>query len=143
MDYFKLLHKIAGEAKLKYVQISRICEKNNVPFDENYISSYKNRSSIPTDNVSRAIARACGRHKELLVVQAYYDKSPEVFKNMFDTIIKIVKATILTLLWQKATNEAIKEMQRKFDQMFFAEWLEYNLSDTAKQVGDAYDVFVK
>lgn len=136
MDYIGLLAKIIKESGLTHEEITSRCEADGIPFNYNYISTIKNRGSIPSDDISRAIARACNRNENLLVAQAYYDKSPKGFKDMLDSIVELTKFAVTIMSMQKIDKtdvEAIRIIHKKLDEMAVGEWLESDLSDMAKK----------
>lgn len=138
MDYFNLLTKIIKKAGLTYEKATERCEDYGESYNLNYISTNKNRGSIPPDNFSRAIAKVCGQNEDLLVTQAFYDKSPKAYKDMFNSIIVIVKTMIWMSLSPQSSESAREKERQKLDDMMFGEWMEFDLSNITEQIDNSF-----
>lgn len=91
MNYTELLNKLIDESGKMLKDIAAECtEKYNVKLTNNYLSILKTTSGrIPADDISRAIAKACNApYEEILVVQAYLDKAPQILIDFIETMKK-------------------------------------------------------
>ncbi len=111
MPYTKLLNDIIDKSGLSVKEIAEKCTQNGVKVTSSYISTLKNNTNnrAPSDEVSRAIAKACNYPDEgILVLEAYIDNSPPEFEG----ILNFLKSTaIMTMIsvFENQVNE--KQMQ--------------------------------
>ena len=81
MNYTNMLNKIIDESGKMLKDIAKECqEKYNVKLTPTYLSNIRSNSErTASDDISRAIAKVCGaKYENILVVQAYLDKAPDV-----------------------------------------------------------------
>lgn len=82
MSYSLVLKKIISDSTLTYKEISEKCK-----ITPSYISKLANgKIAPPSDEVSIKIAEACNADPNLLILEAYFEKAPEVLTNFLDNI---------------------------------------------------------
>ena len=86
MKYVEMLNKVIEESGLSNKEILHRMKEMGVEISANYLSIIKNNEDkIPSEEVSRAIAKACGAiDEDLLVFSAYLDKAPEIVVQIID-----------------------------------------------------------
>ncbi len=88
MNYTELLNQIIGQSGKMMKDIANECsEKYGVNLTNTYLSNLKTTPGrIASDDISRAIAKACGaKYENILVVQAYLDKAPDVILTFLES----------------------------------------------------------
>ena len=102
MTFTELLNDIIKESGLTNKEIIARCKEVGEPITANYLSILKNDSSkIPSEKVAITLAKVCNaRYENILVVQAYLDRAPDIIKEF------------LTIIYQQNIEEA-KEIARK------------------------------
>ena len=88
MNYTEMLNKLIAESGLTQKEISERCTQLGEDVSTTYLSALKNNNGkMASENISRAIAKACNsKYSEILVVQAYLDKAPQYIIEFFDEI---------------------------------------------------------
>lgn len=91
MTYTELLNELLDKSGKSQKEIADECtEKYEVKLTSTYLSGLKtSKGKIASDEISRAIAKACNAsYEEILVVQAYLDKAPEIIIEFVEAIRK-------------------------------------------------------
>ncbi len=86
MQYARMLNKILAEKGYKDADIIRLCREIGVNIDKGSFSKYINGISIPSEEKSRAIAKACNVDERILIIAGYLDKAPKEILDTFKTI---------------------------------------------------------
>jgi len=135
MSYTKLLNQIIELSGLQLKEIADRCQLYGERITPSYISTLKNNEGrIPSDNVSRAIAKACNtRFEDILVIQAYLDNAPESITGLLDSIKNTANDD-----WPEDIPEALKS------QLSLAEFIcqSYENLDLVP-IESAYDTNIK
>jgi len=150
MNYKELLNKLIDESGLSNKEILEKCAEYGEKITPNYLSVLKNQDDkIASDSLSIALAKACNYpYEEILIVQAYLDKAPEIIKEYLNMFFKeIHEATYL--VYEQNKNQLPKAIQdeyeshvkKELDDMFLAEFIcetkenkySLNLSETLKK----------
>lgn len=106
MRYQKILLKIMGE-NTSYSEIAKKCKEIGCPIDKSYISKLVNgNTKRPSEEISRAISKVCGKDERLLVIEGALDECP---KEIFDAFNEIRIAFIL------GSRESLKNLYSKED----------------------------
>lgn len=87
MTYNTLLNDLIEHSGKMIKEIAQECtEKYGVNLTNLYLSNLKtNPGRIASDDISRAIAKACGaEYEDILVVQAYIDKAPAIIREFME-----------------------------------------------------------
>lgn len=122
MPYNVLLNKVITDSHLTIKEIAERCVNEGATITAAYISAIKNdKDRTPSENVSRAIARACGVSDNLLVLEAYYDNAPDEFKRMMDTLKDSLLIGIVAMFENSVGPEMTAAMRKKLDDMPVAE----------------------
>lgn len=112
MPYTKLLNQLIENSKLQVKEIAEKCKKYGVDLSAAYLSILRtNEGRSASDDVSRAIAKACGADFEsILVVEAYLDKAP---KEILHTLEELKQTLIETVdIQASGYDEEQKELLR-------------------------------
>lgn len=101
MNYTMLLNGMISSSGLTQKDIAAGCKELGEDVTASYINILKkNEGRIPSDSVSRAIAKTCIQKghcdmpEEVLVVQAYLDRAPAVIISTLQGIADLLKNTI-------------------------------------------------
>ncbi len=88
MNYTEMLNKLISESGMNQKEISLKCKELGEDVTTTYLSALKNTTGkMASDNISRVIARACNaKYDEILVVQAYLDKAPQIIIDFLEGI---------------------------------------------------------
>lgn len=127
MQYARMLNKIIKEKNYKDADIIRLCEEMGVTIDKGSFSRYRSGKSIPNEEKSRAIAKACDIDERKLVIAGYLEKAP---KEILDTL-KTVK---LMQIMGTSKLIALQNQIKPKDAVQYAE--EYPLADTLIDILD-------
>lgn len=113
MNYKEMLNKLIKESGLTNKEILDKCEKLGEKITPNYLSVLKNQEDkIASDNLSIALAKACGsKHEEVLVVQAYLDRSPDIILSYLNKVYKQTLHSSLAVF--ECQRESLPEAIRK------------------------------
>ncbi len=95
MAYTELLNQMIQESGLSANEICRLCQADGVDLKPTYLSMLRNDSTRrPSDERSRAIAKACGKPEDWLVTQARLDQDTKILEKMRANIRESVVAAI-------------------------------------------------
>lgn len=88
MNYTEMLNKLISESGMNQKEISIRCKELGEDVTTTYLSALKNTNGkMASDNISRAIAKACNaKYSEILVVQAYLDKAPQIIIDFLEGV---------------------------------------------------------
>ena len=116
MNYKEMLNKIIKESGLTNKEILDICEKLGEKITPNYLSVLKNQENkIASDNLSVALAKACGtKHEEVLVVQAYLDRAPDIILSYLNKVYKQTLHSSIAI-FEHQRDSLPEEIRREFD----------------------------
>ena len=95
MPYTKLLNRLIDDSGYSIKEIAERCTENGVKVTPAYISTLRNDTNnrTPSDNMSRALAKACNaKSEDILVVEAYVDNAPKEFAGL----INLIRQTMVT-----------------------------------------------
>ncbi len=114
MSYNERLNKLIDESGLKIITISQKCKSLGVDVKPSYISILKNNpEKVASDNVSRALAIACGASDpDILIIENYIDNAPKAMLKTFDVLKEIiieVSSMFITNELNEAEEQAIKD----------------------------------
>lgn len=93
MNYTEMLNQLIDKSGKMLKEIAEECQRDGVSLTNTYLSSLKTTpGKIASDEISRAIAKACNaKYTEVLVVQAYLDKAPEIILEYLDAQRKCMR----------------------------------------------------
>ncbi|MDD3416352.1 MAG: hypothetical protein EOM34_09640 [Clostridia bacterium] len=123
MNYTILLNQIIKESKMTNVEIIKRCGELGENITPNYLSILRNTEGrIPSENVSKAIAKVCkAEYEDILVIQAYIDKAPKgilAFANkIYEGSIKLAWELTLSKENELEENEFIAMKQSAKEQI--------------------------
>lgn len=124
MAYNELLNKIIENSKLSLKEISERCKSNGVNLTPAYLSILKtNKDKVASDEISRAIAVACGvEYKDILVIESYLDKAPkEIIKTL--TMTKYIAVLAYRKLFKGMPKEYTDKMLNDMMKATLAEFV--------------------
>ncbi len=134
MPYSKLLSNLIESANLSIKEVAIKCKEYGVIITASYISMIKNSNDkkIPSDDVSRALAKACGAENvESLVIEAYIDKAPKEFKGFLENYRQILLESTLMLFTNHLGDDDLKAITKSMNEMSLSELI--LKSDNLKQ----------
>ena len=84
MPYNKLLRNIISNTNYTQREISKKCSELGIDISRSYITKLENTNNkIPTEKVSRAIAKVCNVDERLLIIEGFLDKAPKEIRDAF------------------------------------------------------------
>lgn len=134
MNYTELLNKIIRNSKLSNKEIVKKCEEMGMKITPNYLSLLKNdEDRTASDELSRILAKVCGaQSSEILVVQAYLDKAPDIILNLLKSLIDGSLEVVRNLLIENKEaigEERCKNELQKLNELSDAEIICYYMQD--------------
>ena len=107
MPYAKLLNQLIEESGMTAKDVAQKCADHGVSITPSYLSMLRNGAGkrMPSDEVSRAIAKALGKDEDLLVVERALDEAPEPITKALQYILRIATAEIFGLTGTELTPE--------------------------------------
>lgn len=114
MPYAKLLNNLIEESGITAKDVAQKCADCGVSITPSYLSMLRNGAGkrMPSDEVSRAIAKALGKDENLLVVERALDEAPEPITKALQYILRISTAAVFGL----TGNDLTPEMQALMDE---------------------------
>ena len=124
MAYNKLLQKIIAHTNYTQNEIAIKCTQMGTKVSRSYIGSLlSGKSSAPTEEVSRAIAKVCNCDERLLVIEGYLDKAPKEIKDAFISLKSTMMLYSINALENKVDKETIEEVRESFEQEPLADFV--------------------
>ena len=93
MNYTELLNQLVEKSGKMVKDIADECSAMGVNLTSSYLSVLRSSTGrCPSEEISVALAKVCGaQYDQILVVQAYLDKSPQVIIDFFNGIRKMME----------------------------------------------------
>lgn len=125
MNYTTLLNQLIDASGLQLKEIADKCNLMGENISPSYISVLKNTvGRTASDNVSLAIAKACGaKHDDILVVQAYLDCAPKPIIDALNKIRELAVMSTVQLFKENVTDEVFSLLHSEIDKMPLAEFV--------------------
>ena len=150
MTYTELLNELLDNSGKMMKDIAEECRNTyGVNLTNTYLSSLKtNPERVASDEISRAIAKTCGAEfEDILVVQAYIDKAPQIIKDYLQYVQDTQNMTgdILELFEPQTENPAfqgVMELLDKFKRQSLASFICQTMKEVYKIPDGAQDEFV-
>ncbi len=99
MPYTKLLNNIIAESNLSYKYIANKCTEMGTPIDPSYISKLlAGKHKVPSEKISRAIAKVCGYDERHLVIEGYLDTAPKEIKDILYNLQKLTALSSINFI---------------------------------------------
>lgn len=139
MNYTEMLNKMIDDSGKMLKDICSDCKQYGVDLNPTYLSVIKREPTrIPSQQISRAIAKACGaKYSEVLVVQACLDKAPEALIKFLEGVRELMttglSATTYLMEEQDEVTVELNEIKQSSLAEFICEYAD-KLSDDAKQM---------
>lgn len=107
MPYAKLLNQLIEESGMTAKDVAQKCADYGVSITPSYLSMLRNGAGkrMPSDEVSRAIAKALGQNENLLIVERALDEAPEPITKALQSVLRITVAGLLGLTGNEITPE--------------------------------------
>lgn len=124
MAYTELLNKLIENSGLSVKEIAERCTSNGVKITSAYISTLRNdkNNRAPSDEISRAIAKACNaKYENILVIEAYLDKAPTEIIILLKAIRESTLISALGLFENKFTSQQQHNIQELISAMPLSE----------------------
>ncbi len=103
MPYSNVLKKTIENSNLSYKDIKDKLEQKGISIDKSYLSKLVNgKLPPPREEISRAISQICNVDERFLVLEAYYDKSPQEIKDILSYLQKIITMTEIKIITENA-----------------------------------------
>lgn len=133
MPYAELLSKKIEEKEFSIKEVALKCKEYGQNITASYISIIKNpdNKKIPSDEVSRALAKVLEVNENLFVMEAYADKAPEEFKVFFEDYKALIAQSITMVYSNAVTNEEMDTVLINLEHLPIAELI--LLSSSLKQ----------
>ena len=107
MPYSNVLKKTIENSNLSYKEIKDKLEQKGIHIDKSYLSKLVNgKLPPPRDEISKAISQICNVDERLLVLEAYYDKSPQEIKDILSYLQKITTMSAIPKLAENTNIDA-------------------------------------
>lgn len=124
MPYNKVLNEMIIGAAVSIKEIAERCAEHGVSITASYISALKNdEKRTPSDEVSRALAIACGYDEDTLVVEAYYDNAPEEFKTIINALRDEIFPSIFSMLEATEGKAMVESVTKQLQEMPTAKFI--------------------
>lgn len=137
MPYTKLLNDIIDRSGLTLKEIAEKCSENGVKVTASYISALKNDTNnrTPSDEMSRAIAKACKCVDEgILVLEAYIDSAPPEFNAVLKFLKSMSITSVIGVFANKVTDEELKNYVTFLDNMPLSSFLIQMSKNTDEEI---------
>lgn len=123
MPYNKLLNDLINKSGLKQIEIVNKCKQMNVDITPSYLSILrKEEDRIPSEEISRAIAKICGAEDEdILVIEAYIDKAHPTILKAFNKLRELSYNTAISTLNIKLSDEDKEVLKARILQQSYAQ----------------------
>lgn len=124
MTYDKLLKRLISNTGYTQDEISQKCAEIGTEVSRSYIGRLQSgKSSAPTEEVSRAIAKVCNCDERLLVIEGYLDKAPKEIRDAFISLKNISMLYSINALENKVDKATIEELKKVFEQETLADFV--------------------
>lgn len=120
MPYTKLLNDIIDKSGLSVKEIAEKCTQNGVKVTSSYISTLKNDTNnrAPSDEISRAIVKACNYPDEgILVLENYIDNAPPEFEGILEFLRSTAVMTMISVFENKVDEKQFKMFIKAINDM--------------------------
>lgn len=134
MAYAKLLNELIENSGLSAREIAKRCEEQGQAITPSYISILRKESNsrVPSEDMSRILARVLGANEEALVMEAYLENAPEplvkLLRNMYRSVME------MTLKAMPVTPEQKEWLRKRVDELPLSYWVLETSNETAPQV---------
>lgn len=110
MSYSETLSKMIKQCNLSLREISERCKANGQKVDPSYISKLQTGNQDPaSEDVNRAIARACGQDPEILLYEAFMQKAPKMIKDFHSQLLDFFKSMASFMIKQLIVDDNVAE----------------------------------
>lgn len=136
MAYTVLLNKLIKDSELTIKEIAERCTAEGVKVTPAYISTLRNdkNNRTPSDEMSRALAKACkAKNENILVVEAYLEKAPKEFNNLMQLLRNVMITSSMGFVENRVTSQQKKEAEEMFKQFPMSEFIVSLSNDVVKQ----------
>lgn len=125
MNYTKLLNQLIDASGLQLKEIAEKCVSLGENVSASYISVLKNTEGrTASDNISRAIAVACGAaHEDILVTQAYLDDAPSQILTLLSSMKDTALASSLFVIKNSFGEDAYRTFEHELSLMSLAQFV--------------------
>ncbi|MDW7675377.1 MAG: helix-turn-helix domain-containing protein [Bacillota bacterium] len=117
MGYKEALATMVNNSGLTLREIADRCRANNTPLDPSYISKLQTgKQGPPSEEISKAIAEACGGNAEALILEGFIEKAPEPIQNFVNGMLEYIKEITVSLIGFYTNPEGAKIVMDQLDQ---------------------------
>lgn len=110
MSYNKLLRKIFAESNFTQQELADKCNVSR-----SYIGALlNNRTPVPSEEISRAIAKACNVDERQLVLEGYLEKAPKEILDFFNFFKNLSSCFGINYFENKIDTNSLKILKERF-----------------------------
>ncbi|MDP2856817.1 MAG: S24 family peptidase [Bacillota bacterium] len=118
MSYARMLKDMIDKSNLTLREIADRCRSRGVPLDPSYISKVQSgRQAPPSEEISRALAQACGGDADDLVFEGYTDRAPQVIKDFLASMAGLLKVAFEAMAQGNVPEEALALARKQMSEM--------------------------
>lgn len=144
MPYGNLLKKLTKEKKLTYKEIANKCISIGVKIDDKYISQLANNvKPPPSEEKTRAIAKALDTNEHLLIIEGYIDKAPKEILELLNKIREYITLFGLASIKNDLTKEQYEYIMYELQKQSLSEFLIEILEDDDIQYNNNKNFIIK
>ena len=117
MSYYKILRNIVADSGYTGKHIIEECNKNGTKIDKAYFSRLlNNKTSAPSEEISRQISKVCGVDERLLVIEGYIDKAPKEIKEAFISIKMMSAIAALSIFNNRIDEDMLHTLEEQMNE---------------------------
>ncbi|HYE09865.1 MAG TPA: XRE family transcriptional regulator [Patescibacteria group bacterium] len=99
MSYKDTLFNAIEKSKLSLNEIAKRCKEYGVSITYSYISQLRSgKIPAPSNDVSKALAKVCDIDENILIIEAYLDKAPEIIQEFIKKVRYLENANFKNIL---------------------------------------------
>ena len=139
MPYAKLLNNLIEKSGMTAKEIADKCTEQGQKITASYISILRNENNnrVPSDELSKVLAKTLNVDENLFVIEACLDNAPQPIIKAFRNIYKQTVAVALNALGKEITEEQKQLFSIEMDKQSLSEFiLELNKEMDMTFIGD-------
>jgi SOS-response transcriptional repressor LexA len=119
MSYAKLLNSLIEKSGMTAKEIAKQCTEQGQKITASYLSILRNADSkrIPSDDISRALAKVLGVDENRLLLEAYLDNAPPLLKTALKNIYYIATQAAASMLGSEITESQHDNLRKIIDEL--------------------------
>jgi len=134
MAYSKVLKKIIAKTNYTQEEVAKKCTELGAKVGRSYITKLLNsKKEVPSENISRAIAKVCDADERILVLEGYIEKAPKEIKEAFNSVRNMLMLCSINILENHIDTQTINELSESLKEEPLAEFI-VSLIEKSKNV---------